>query len=59
MRNEALPRLAYVLLGGFVGYQYLAPLLGPMIKEAKFPYAAEAASVLLGAIAGRVVGPAR
>ncbi len=58
-RTEALPRLAYILLGGFLGYQYLAPELAPLLKDsiAKFPYAAEFAGGAIGALAGWVVGP--
>ena len=34
VRQEALPRLAYAALGGFLGYAYLTPRLAPLLSAA-------------------------
>jgi len=65
-RGEALPRLAYVLFGAYLGYEFLsgrlgplAPRLSPRIREivANLPWTLEVAAALVGALGGWVVGP--
>ncbi len=58
-RSEALPRLAYLLGAGFLGYQYLSPYLLPALKDiaATYPWAPRAAGAAAGALAGWLIGP--
>ncbi len=56
--NNALPRLAYALIGAGLGYSFLSPHLGPMLGRAAMrewwyvPAAASAVGGLVGWIAG-------
>jgi multidrug efflux pump subunit AcrB len=60
-RADPLPRLAYVLIGGWLGWTLLAPYVGPRVMryagaylQAAGPLAAEYAPSVLAAIAGAV-----
>ncbi len=55
-KPEALPRLAYALGGGLLGYFYLAPLVGARLGSSTPEYAGPAIAAVTGAIAGWVVG---
>jgi multidrug efflux pump len=58
-KNEALPRAAYTMVGGFLGFEllsgHLAPYLNAHVPNA--PWAADAAGTAIGALAGWLVGP--
>jgi len=54
--EEALPRVAYAGLGGWLGYAFLTRYLAELVKGGPH-WAAPAAAGLAGAIAGWVVGP--
>jgi multidrug efflux pump len=58
-RTEALPRAAYSLLGGFLGYEFLSRLIAPYLSAhvAAYPWAPDAAAMGVGALAGWLVGP--
>ena len=56
-KQEALPRLLYVLAGGWLGGQYLAPWLLPRLGAVSYAsWISLGAGVALGAIAGAVLG---
>jgi multidrug efflux pump subunit AcrB len=53
--GEPLPRLSFVLLGGWLGWAYLRPLALPW-AEGVPPVAVAAAAVAVGVVAGAVLG---
>ena len=56
-RPEALPRLAYAAIGGWLGYAFLTRWLEPAMSHNQLPpWAAWVSAVALGAIGGWVVG---
>jgi multidrug efflux pump len=58
-KNEALPRAAYTMAGGFLGFEllsrHLAPYLTAHVPNA--PWSPEAAGTAIGALAGWLLGP--
>jgi multidrug efflux pump subunit AcrB len=58
--NEALPRLVFAAIGGWIGWEFLAPWLTARTAAMGPPHAAWldlAAAVVLGVLAGWVLGP--
>jgi multidrug efflux pump len=64
--TEALPRIAYALLGSFLGYQFLAPRIETIVPHlsprlvtllATYTWGAAAVSALVGALAGWLIAP--
>jgi multidrug efflux pump subunit AcrB len=55
---EALPRPTFALLGGWLGWEFLSPLLSPHMTQAvaAWPWSAKVVAACVGALAGWVVG---
>ena len=56
-KYEALPALAFVLLGGWLGYLAASHWLIPLFGSAVPPYGVDAGGVLIGALAGWFLSP--